>query len=435
MLAAMSPAWPQPRYPIVDTRLDNGLRLLVNPDASVPVAAVNLWYNVGSRHEQPGRTGFAHLFEHMMFEGSAHVPKGEHWRYVYAAGGTLNATTWCDRTNYFDTVPAHHVETVLWLEADRMGGLVVDQERFDNQREVVKNERRQSYENRPYGSWLERLHAIAFPPGHPYHHSTIGSMADLDAATLADVRAFHERYYAPNNAVLTVVGDVDPADVRAATERYFGALAPRESIPPAPDGTLPERFDAPARETVEDVVPVPRVYLAYRIPPFGTPAHDVAVLAGAVLGEGRGSRLYRQLVLTRQLAQPPDGSMADPWPFVGGASVFTVDVSAREGVAAGELEAAAVEVVASLASSPPTAAEMERARAQVVAGWLHRTAAFDSRADALSMYATLLGDPDLLNAQLPALLAVEAEQVADFAARLLRADNQAVLTFLPRGSG
>ena len=207
-------------WPIETTRLDNGLRVVVSEDSSAPVVAVNLWYDVGSRHEPAGQTGFAHLFEHLMFEGSVNVAKTEHMKLIQGAGGSLNATTNPDRTNYFNTVPAEHLELVLWLEADRMGGLVpaLTQETLDNQREVVKNERRQRYENVPYGdSWL-RLLPLLYPVGHPYHHSTIGSMADLNAADLATFQAFHTAYYAPNNAVLTVVGDVSANEVFALAD-------------------------------------------------------------------------------------------------------------------------------------------------------------------------------------------------------------------------
>ena len=208
---------PIPTVDFTDERLANGLRLIVAEDHLAPVVAINVWYNVGSKHEQPGKTGFAHLFEHVMFQGSKHVAKAEHIALVQAAGGTMNGTTWLDRTNYFETMPSHQLDLALWLEADRMATLLdaLSQENLDNQREVVKNEKRWSYDNRPYGTWQEKLQAHLYPPEHPYHHSTIGSMADLDAASLEDVSAFFRTYYAPNNAVVSVVGDVDTAAVRA----------------------------------------------------------------------------------------------------------------------------------------------------------------------------------------------------------------------------
>ncbi len=200
-----------PDIPIERHRLDNGLRVALSHDDSAPIVAVNLWYDVGSKHEKPGRTGFAHLFEHMMFQGSEHVAKGEHFAHVQQAGGTLNASTWLDRTNYFETLPSHELELGLWLESDRLASLLpaMTQEKLDNQREVVKNERRYSVDNQPYGTWDERIQAQLFPEGHTYHHSTIGSMEDLNAASLEDVGEFFATYYAPNNAVLTMAGDFD----------------------------------------------------------------------------------------------------------------------------------------------------------------------------------------------------------------------------------
>jgi predicted Zn-dependent peptidase len=211
----------QPSVAFTDERLANGLRLIISVDRLAPVVAVNLWYDVGSKHEVEGKTGFAHLFEHVMFQGSRNVKKAEHMALVQAAGGTLNGSTWLDRTNYYETLPSHQAELALWLEADRMGTLLdaLSQENLDNQREVVKNEKRWSYDNRPYGSWYEKLQGHLYPAEHPYHHTTIGSMADLDAASVEDVSAFFRTWYAPNNAVLTVVGDVDPDPIRRWTER------------------------------------------------------------------------------------------------------------------------------------------------------------------------------------------------------------------------
>src|SRR3989442_9350984 len=271
--------WPEVGF--IDERLGIGLRVVMAPDPLAPVAAVNVWYNVGSRHERPGQAGLAHLVEHMMFQGSRNVGKAEHFRLISSAGGTLNGTTWVDRTNYYETVPSHHLELALWLEADRMGTLLdaLGQETLDNQREVVKNEKRQSYDNRPYGSSSERLQAAVFPEGHPYHHSTIGSMADLDAASLEDVRAFFRTYYAPNNAVLSIVGDVDPDQARAWAEQYFGPIPPNPDLPPTPDGTVARRIGAEVREDVPDRVPMSRLYFGYRAPPLGTPEFDALSMA------------------------------------------------------------------------------------------------------------------------------------------------------------
>jgi zinc protease len=420
-----------PSYPFVRHRLDNGLRVIISEDRLAPVVAVNIWYDVGSRHETPGRTGFAHLFEHLMFQGSTHVGRNDHFGLVSAAGGTLNGTTWCDRTNYYETMPSHHLETALWLEADRMGGLLdaLDQQNLDNQREVVKNEKRQSRDNQPYGAWLDLVHELAFPPGHPYQHSTIGSMSDLDAASLEDAREFYSTWYGPDNAVLSVVGDVDPDAALDAVQRYFGGIPAKGSYPSPPPHDIPAHIGTEIRRTVPDRVPVPRIFLAYRCPPFGTDTFDALEVATTVLGGGRGSRLYKSLVLDRGLLQP-DEEIASTWPFVAGASVMIVDLPAREGVDVDELEAAYNEVAERLADGI-SEDEMERARALITSTWLHHLSTVDGRADMFSQFTTLFDAPELVNDTLPRLLAVTAEDAARAAAEVLRPDNRLVLRFVP----
>jgi predicted Zn-dependent peptidase len=421
-----------PHYPFTLHTLDNGLRVVVNEDHLAPVVAVNVWYGVGSRHEQPGRTGFAHLFEHLMFQGSTHVGRNDHFATISAAGGTLNGTTWCDRTNYFETVPAHHLETALWLEADRMGGLLdaLDQSNLDNQRDVVKNEKRQSRDNQPYGRWLELMHELAFPPGHPYQHSTIGSMEDLDAASLEDARAFYSTWYGPDNAVLSVVGDVDTEATLDAVRRYFGGIPAHGGYPDPPPSDLPPRIGAEQRRMVPDRVPVPRVFVGYRTPPFGSTGFPAVEVLATVLGGGRGSRLYKALVLDRGLMQPPDGDSVSAWPFVGGASLLIADLPAREGVEPAVLEAAYHQIAADLARGVG-AAELERAQAMLTSDWLHHLATVDGRADMFSQFTTLFDDPGLVNTTLPTLLAVTADEVVATAGELLREDNRVVLVFEP----
>ena len=220
--------------PVERHSLDNGLKIVLSQDRTVPVVAVNLWYGVGSRNETTGKTGFAHLFEHMMFQGSAHVPKNRHFELIERAGGTLNASTWFDRTNYFETMPSHDLELVLWLESDRMGWMVeaMDQEKLDNQRDVVKNEKRQRYDNQPYGDWDEQLQALLYPEAHPYHHSVIGSMADIDAATLDDVASFFKTFYVPNNAVITIAGDFERDDALELLNKYLVKSSPGSRFHP-----------------------------------------------------------------------------------------------------------------------------------------------------------------------------------------------------------
>ena len=280
-------------------RLDNGLKVVLSPDRSVPVVATSLWYGVGSRNEPRGKTGFAHLFEHMMFQGSAHVPKNKHFEHIERVGGTLNATTWFDRTNYFETVPSNALELPLWLESDRMGWMLpaMTQEKLDNQRDVVKNERRQRYDNQPYGDWDERLQKLMYPEDHPYRHTVIGSMEDIDAATLDDVASFFQTFYVPNNAVLTVAGDIDPAETLEHIKRYFGEIEPGDPIPPLPGNPdIDPLIGTTVRDHVMADVPLPRVIIAFRIPPYSSPDFHVPQVAGAPLGMGLRATLYQALV-------------------------------------------------------------------------------------------------------------------------------------------
>jgi zinc protease len=419
-----------PEVPIERHELDNGLRVVLSPDDSAPIVAVNLWYDVGSKHEKPGRTGFAHLFEHMMFQGSEHVDKGEHFALVQAAGGTLNASTWLDRTNYFETLPSHELELGLWLESDRLGSLLpaMTQEKLDNQREVVKNERRWSVDNQPYGTWDERIQDKLFPADHSYHHSTIGSMEDLDAASLEDVSEFFASYYAPNNAVLTVAGDFEPGTAMEMIERHFGPIPANPAIPPAPDMSVAPNLGGEIREVVADRVPLPRVYFAFRMPVFGTDAFEALTVASDLLGTGRASRLYRSLIRERQLAQ--DVSVF-PFPIVGGASMFTMWATARPGISHEQLEGALMAEVDALTESPASDEELERVRnlhAAAVESSLER---ISERADRLSMYACLFDEPQRINTEVSRYVAVGAEGVRAAMGETLRRDNRLVLTYVP----
>ena len=420
----------QPIVSFTDERLANGLRLIIAVDRLAPVVAVNLWYNVGSKHEVEGKTGFAHLFEHVMFQGSRNVGKAEHMSLVQGAGGTMNGSTWLDRTNYYETLPSHQAELALWLEADRMGTLLdaLNQENLDNQREVVKNEKRWSYDNRPYGSFYEKLQAHLFPPEHPYHHVTIGSMADLDAASIEDVSSFFRTYYAPNNAVLTVVGDVEPDAIRRWTERYFGGIPANPSIPPLGDLSVPAILGREVRETVHDKVPLPRVYVGFRAPAFGDPRLDALDIASQVLAGGKGSRLHRRLVRDERIAQ--DVALV-ALGFIGGASICIGWATVRPGVPVERVEEAFHEELARLTSELVSDDELARARALIETEELGGLSRVEERADRLSMYATLFDDPDLINRMLPRYLAVTAEQIRDAANDVFRPDNRVVLTYLP----
>ncbi|MGC0423450.1 M16 family metallopeptidase [Embleya sp. AB8] len=416
------------------TRLANGLRVVVCPDATVPLAAVNLWYDVGSRHEVEGKHGFAHLFEHLMFEGSAHVDKGGHFAAIEGCGGDgINASTSSDRTNYYQTVPSGRLDLALWLEADRMGSLALTQETLDNQREVVKNERRQRYDNVPYGDWAEEMMALAYPAGHPYASSTIGSMAELDGAELADFTAFHETYYAPDNAVLTVVGDVDPEHVVALAEQYFGGIAPRGSFPQPTPAPLPPRFGAGRRVRLHRDVPAPRLFLAHRAPRFGTADSPASVVLASVVGRGRGSRLYRELVTARQLAQA-SGAFLSAWSHLHFESVLMGACAPSEGVDQGELLDAYVEVCDEVVRDGVTEAELDRVRAMLSGDWLRELATAGSRADAIGRFTTRFGDAESIRDHLDRLLAVTVEDVHQSAREILHEDNRIVLEYLPEAA-
>ena len=413
-------------------RLANGLRVVLSEDHLTPVAAVCLWYDVGSRHEVKGRTGLAHLFEHLMFQGSKQVQGNGHFELVQGAGGSLNGTTSFERTNYFETMPAHQVELALWLEADRMGSLLtaLDQESLDNQRDVVKNERRQRYDNVPYGTAFERLTALAYPDGHPYHHTPIGSMADLDAASLEDARAFFRTYYAPGNAVLSVVGDIDPERTLGWIERYFGTIPAHEAKPEPRDGSLPDTMGAQLREVIEEDVPSRALMAAYRLPADGTREGDAADLALTVLGGGESSRLHNRLVRRDRTAVTAGFGLLR---LAGAPSLGWLDVKASSGVELPVIEAAVDEELARFAEQGPTPEEMERAQAQLEREWLDRLATVNGRADELCRFAVLFGDPQLALTAVDRVLSVTAEEVKAVAAARLRPDNRAVLVYEPTG--
>jgi zinc protease len=415
-------------YPLHESTLANGLRVIVSPDHSVPTVTVNLWVNVGSRHEVEGRTGFAHLFEHLMFQGSRAVRSGEHFEALMAQGGRLNATTWFDRTNYFETVPTGALELALWLEADRHGYLLdaVNQENLDNQRDVVKEEKRQRYDNQPYGHALQDVYATLFPEGHPYHHPTIGSMADLDAATLEDVHAFFRRYYGPNNTVLTLCGDVEAEHGFALAERYFGAL-PATAEPARPPLPTVAPLTQPARTERIQMVPNDRLHIAFRLHEDHTPEFLAAALALDVLGGLASSRLVRRLVRSEQVAHT---CHATAWGFVDGVSLGMIVLDLADDADPAAVEESVLEELRRFAEEGPTPEELEAAVAQTERSWLRSLASQEERADHISQYALLQGDPGLVNTFLDRVRAVTPEQIRAAAAERLRPEQRAVVAYL-----
>jgi predicted Zn-dependent peptidase len=395
------------------------------------VVGVNLWYAIGSRNERPGRTGFAHLFEHMMFQGSANVPKNRHFELIESAGGSLNASTWFDRTNYYETVPSHHLELALWLEADRMGWMLpaMTQEKLQNQQEVVKNERKERYDNQPYGDWDERMQALVFPATHPYHHPVIGSMEDIGAATLDDVAEFFRTFYIPNNAVLTIAGDFDPEGVLELVNRYFGEIPEGAPPPPIPGLVdLPPIIGTTVESTVVGDVPLPRVYLGARVPPITHQGFHAGEVTATVLGSGRASRLYRVLVREKRVAKDV---LTYLFPLQSGASLLLAWVTGYPGSDPGQLSGALVEELEGLDSVSQE--ELDRAVALTETHLLRRIQRTGERADLLSMFDQIFDDPARLNSEVDRVRAVTRAQVRDFTSQYLGPDNRALLTYLPEG--
>jgi predicted Zn-dependent peptidase len=349
---------------------------------------------------------------------------------IEQAGGSLNGSTWLDRTNYYETLPAHYLELGLWLESDRLGWLLpaMTQEKLDNQRDVVKNERRWRVDNQPYGDWDERLQAMMYPPDHPYHHSVIGSMEDLDAASLEDIEQFFRTYYAPNNAVLSLVGDFDVANARELIERYFGSIPQGAAIPPIPGRTeIPLDMGGEVRDTIEQDISLARVYQAYRIPAYGSEEYYAALVASYILGMGKAAVLYRTLVRERQLAQDV---IAYAFPIVVGASMFVVWATARPGADVAVVDDALTEQIEALAAV--TDDDVERAIAMLEARHLTDLQTVDERADQLSMYTTIFDDPDRINTELERVRNVTTAAVRKFASTYLRRDNRAVLRYVAK---
>jgi predicted Zn-dependent peptidase len=386
--------------------------------------------------EQPGRTGFAHLFEHMMFQGSKNVPKGQHFGLLEAAGGRggadINGTTNWDRTNYFEQVPSNQLELALWLEADRMGTLLeaMDQAKLDNQREVVKNERRQGIDNQPYGTAFEKLEEAVFPDGHPYHHNVIGSMADLSAASMSDVQNFFKTYYAPNNAVLVIAGDIDVPQAKQMVRKYFGPIPRGPKVPPLANMSLPALIGHQQRYVIVDsLAPAPAIYVGYRVPPAKDRRAAVVTLLGDVLSTGRSSRLYDALVRRQQVATNVGGG---EFGLADGADMLIFTATGKPGSNPDSLEVALMAELAGTSSF--TQAELERARAaerfSFVNG-LQTTGGFGGRADRLAEGWTHFRDPNHVNTVLREYDRVTLDDLNALARERIVPANRVVLIYVP----
>jgi zinc protease len=412
-------------------KLDNGLEVILSEDHRLPMVAVNIWYHVGPANELPGRTGFAHLFEHMMFEGSRHVPGSAHFHLLEAAGASdINGTTDFDRTNYFETLPSNQLELALWLESDRMGYLPdkMDQANLSNQQDVVRNERRQSLENAPYGVVEEGLFHQIFPKQHPYYGQVIGSHLDIQSAKLEDVRNFFKLYYAPNNASLAIVGDFDPELARALVEKYFGPLKRGEDVPKIKAHTPP--ISSERRATVQDNVQFPRVYMAWLTSPIFKPGDAEADLAANILGGGKSSRLYKKLVYEKQIAL--DVSVNQQSLILG--SIFEIQATARPGVKPEDLEKAINTELEGMRTGGPSNAELARARnvieSRIIAG-LETLGGFGGVADRLNSYNHYLGTADFLATDIARYENASTRSVQAFAQGQLNTNQRVVVYGVP----
>jgi predicted Zn-dependent peptidase len=423
-----------------ETTLKNGLRVITVEDHTAPVVAINVTYNVGSRNERQGRTGFAHLFEHMMFQGSENVGKSEHFILVQNNGGTMNGTTNEDRTNYFEALPSNQLELALYLESDRMRSLAVNQENLNNQRNVVQEERRIGLDNAAYGKSGEMQQELMYD-NFAYKHDTIGSMADLNAASVDDVREFFKIYYAPNNAVLTLVGDFKTADALARIRKYFEVI-PRQQDPPPVDMTEPEQ-KAERRASVDDVLArLPRVAIAYKtVPGNTTDFYALQVLANVLGGGGGGfggggggsssARLYQKMVREKEMVTNVNSNARESR-GVGG---FFITATLRNGVKSDDAEAAIYDEVARLQKEPIADWELQKAKNSARRNFINGLQSSLSRANSIGQYAVYYGDPNLINTRLDKVAAVTKEDVQRVANKYLQQTNRTVVITVPKGGG
>ncbi len=427
-----SPAGAQDRrlsVPYERFTLPNGLTVLLHRDTTTPMVAVDVWYHAGSARETPGRTGFAHLFEHLMFEGSGHVQEGKFDEWLEAAGGNNNGSTNTDRTNYFEIVPKSALELALFLESDRMGYLIdaMSPDKVNGQRDVVKNERRQGIENRPYGRASIVLGEHLYPPDHPYHWSTIGSQEDLSAASYDDVVSFFKTYYAPGNAALAIAGDIDPAATRRMVEHWFSDVPAGKPVGPlvGPAAWL----TAEKRVVLEDRVQLPRLYMCWLSPAIFAPGDAELDVAASVLAGGKNARLYKRLVYDMQIAQ-------DVSAYQGSAELgsrFCITSTARSGHTLGEIESVIHEELDRLKADGPTAREVQRAVNQNEVGFLSQLESIFVKADQLDSYQFRTGNPDYFNEDLARYRALGPDDVQAIVQAVLKDDARVILSVVPQG--
>lgn len=418
----------QPQVRFEQYTLENGLTVILHEDHSAPVAAVVVMYNVGSKNEKKGRTGFAHLFEHMMFQGSQHVGDDEHFKLLQEVGGNINGTTSSDRTNYFEIVPSNYLELALYLESDRMGFLLpaMTQEKLDNQRDVVKNERRQRVDNQPYGTADENIDRALYPDHHPYSWPVIGYMEDLSAATLDDVKEFFRIYYAPNNAVLAVAGDFQPAQVREWIQKYFGPIPRGVDVPrPSP---MPVTLTEEKRLVLEDKVQLPRLYMHWPSAPMFTREDALLDVLADILGSGKNSRLYKALVYERQAAQSV--SVYQQSQMLAGK--FAIEVTAKPGKTLTEMETLVNDELQRLLKEGVTEKEIQTSLNNREASLINNLATVLGKANSLAMYYTFTGDASNINKELDRYKGITPAELLDVARRVLQG-KKVVLSVVPEG--
>jgi zinc protease len=414
-----------PKLEFTDNKLDNGLRVIIASDPSAPVCAVSVTYNVGSRNEQPGRTGFAHLFEHMMFEGSENVGKGEHFILVENNGGDSNGTTNEDRTNYFEALPKNQLDLGLFLEADRMRSLVVNQANLDNQRNAVQEERRLGIDNEPYGKSELEIDNLAYD-NFGYKHSTIGEMRDLDAATVQEVKDFFRIYYAPDNAVLVIAGDVDTKEAMEKVKKYFGSI-PHQPAPAPVDLSEPQHYGERREVIVDPLARLPRLLVAFHIPQGNTPDNYALHVLADILASGQDSRLYRRLVKEKELASEIS-MQADARR---GPSLLYVQATPRPGIKMDDLETALYDEIAQVQKQGVTEAEIQKVRRQALRVQINRRQSDLEIANRIGQYAVYFEDPNLINTVYDQYSSVTAEQVMQVAAKYMVQTGRTVVTTLP----
>lgn len=426
--AAVASAQSAPPISFEEFTLDNGLRVIVHEDHSTPIVAVNVWYDVGSAHEEEGRSGFAHLFEHMLFQETENLEEGEVMRLIPAAGGQFNGTTSQDRTNYFEILPASRLNLSFWTHRERMAKLQVTQENFEREREVVKEERRRSYENQPYAEAIGVTLDTLINDWAPYDHPAIGSMADLDAATVDDVRAFYRRYYVPNNATIVVAGDVTVEQVRELAEQYFGDIPRGPDVAPLPAPTPTPRTDGERRVVVEDrMATLPLVAVGFNVPPHDHPDTYALELLSRIFSQGESSRLHRRLVKEEKAALQAGSFFRSRL----GPGYFTFFALPNQGVSPDRLEALIHEEVEKLKRDGVSERELQKAKNQLRAGQILGNQRVFARTDALQHYRRFHGDPSEINRDLERYTAVTADDVVAVARKYLTQANRTVMTVVP----